>query len=101
MATGAPLGQSRRNRLYIIIGTVLALLAFLAAAFLASLPYLFPAGATGTKIVVAKSSITARTRIDESQLELAIVNPEPPEAFTSIAEVKGRGARVDIPQGEA
>jgi pilus assembly protein CpaB len=95
------MGQARRNRLYIIIGTVLALLAFLAAAVLASAPLLFPAATSGTKVVVARTSITARTRIEESQLELQVVSPEPPEAFTDIAQVKGKGARVDIPQGEA
>ena len=101
MAANSPIGRGRRSRLYIIIGTSLALLAFLAAAFLASAPYLFPAAASGIKIVVAKSSITARTRIDASQLELAVVSPEPPQAFKSIAQVAGKGARVDIPQGLA
>ena len=101
MATAAPMGRARRNRLYIIIGTVLALLAFLAAAFLASAPYLFPAQAVGTKVVVAKSTITARTRIEATQLELAVITPPPPDSFTSIAEVAGKGARVDIPQNAA
>lgn len=101
MATGAPIGRARRGRLYIVIGTVLALLAFLAAAFLASAPYLFPASAPGTKVVVAKSGITARTRIEPSELELEVINPMPPQAFTSISAVAGKGARVDIPQGEA
>ena len=101
MAANSPIGRGRRSRLYIIIGTSLALLAFLASAFLASAPYLFPAAASGIKIVVAKSSITARTRIDASQLELAVVNPEPPQAFKSISQVAGKGARVDIPQGLA
>jgi Flp pilus assembly protein CpaB len=101
VAANSPIGRGRRSRLYIIIGTTLALLAFLAAAFLASAPFLFPAAAGGTKIVVAKSSITARTRIDAAQLELAVVSPQPPEAFKSIAEVAGKGARVDIPQGLA
>jgi len=101
VAANSPIGRGRRSRLYIIIGTSLALLAFLAAAFLASAPYLFPAAASGIKIVVAKSSITARTRIDASQLELAVVSPEPPQAFKSIAQVAGKGARVDIPQGLA
>jgi len=100
VATSAPIGRGRRSRLYIVIGTVLALLAFLAAAILASAPYLFPTAAGGTKVVVARSGITARTRIETSQLELAVVNPEPPEAFTSMAQVAGKGARVDIPQGE-
>jgi Flp pilus assembly protein CpaB len=101
LAANSQIGRGRRSRLYIVIGTALALLAFLAAAFLASAPYLFPAAAGGTKIVVAKSSITARTRIDASQLELATVSPQPPEAFKSISQVAGKGARVDIPQGLA
>jgi Flp pilus assembly protein CpaB len=95
------MGRARRSRLYIIIGTVLALLAFLAAAFLASAPYLFPTQASGTRVVVAKSGITARTKIEASQLELTVINPTPPQAFTSINQVAGRGARVDIPQGAA
>jgi Flp pilus assembly protein CpaB len=99
LSANAPIGRGRRSRLYIIIGTALALLAFLAAAFLASAPFLFPTASGGSKIVVAKSSITARTRISASQLELAVVSPEPPQAFKSISQVAGKGARVDIPQG--
>ena len=101
MAANSQIGGGRRSRLYIVIGTGLALLAFLAAAFLASAPFLFPAGVAGTKIVVARSSITARTRIDASQLELAVVSPQPPQSFKSISQVAGKGARVDIPQGLA
>lgn len=101
MAVNSQIGRGRRSRLYIIIGTALALLAFLAAAFLASAPYLFPASSLGVKVVTAKSSITARTRIDASQLEMTVVNPRPPDSFTSIAAVAGKGARVDIPQGLA
>jgi Flp pilus assembly protein CpaB len=101
MATPAPMQRARRNRLYIIIGTVLALLAFLAAAFLASAPYLFPAQAIGTRVVVAKSAISARTRIEASQLEMAVINPPPPGYFSSIAQVAGKGARVDIPENAA
>ncbi len=101
MATGGQIARPRRSRAYIIIGTTLALLAFLAAAFLASAPYLFPASTTGTKIVVARTNITARTRIDASQLALAVVNPQPPQSFTSISAVASKGARVDIPAGLA
>src|SRR5919108_1767959 len=97
MATAAPIGRPRRSRLYIIIGTALALVAFLAAAGLASAPYLFPAAASGTKVVVAKSAIAARTRIDASQLTLSAVSPVPPQSFTSISQVAGKAARVDIP----
>ena len=101
MSTTAPIGRGRRSRTYIVIGTVLALLAFLAAAILASAPYIFPATASGTKVVIARSDITGRTKIETSQLELAVVNPRPPQSFTSIADVANKGARVDIPQGEA
>ena len=101
MATAAPTGGPRRSRLYIIIGTVLAVVAFLAAAGLASAPYLFPASPLGTKVVVAKTAITARTRITAADLEMSAVTPVPPQSFTSISAVAGKGARVDIPAGEA
>ena len=100
MATGTQIGRGRRSRVYIIIGTVLALLAFLAAAVIASLPYLLPAGGSGTKIVVAKNVITARTRIQASDLQLTTFSENVPDSFKSIAEVVGKGARVDIPAGD-
>jgi pilus assembly protein CpaB len=100
MAASAPIGRPRRSRLYIVIGTALALVAFLAAAALASAPYLFPATGSGTKVVVAKNNISARTRIQSSDLELTAVSPAPQQAFTSIAAVAGKGARVDIIAGE-
>lgn len=100
MATATPVGRPRRSRLYIIVGTVLAILAFLVAAGLASFPYLFPASPLGTKVVVAKSTIGARTVITSSELTLAAVSPVPPESFGSISAVAGKGARVDIPAGE-
>jgi len=74
--------------------------AFLAAATLASAPYLFPASPLGTKIVVAKSTITARTRITAADLELSAVNPLPPQSFSTLSAVVGKGARVDIPAGQ-
>ena len=100
MAVSTPIGRPRRSRLYIVIGTALALLAFLAAAALASAPYLFPATGSGTKVVVAKNNITARTRISSSDLELQSVTPTPPQSFTSLSAVSGKGARVDIVAGE-
>jgi Flp pilus assembly protein CpaB len=100
VATSSQIGRGRRSRLYIIIGTVLALLAFLAAAVLASVPYLFPAASTGTKIVVARQNISARTRIQDSDLELKGFAENVPNSFNSIADVKGKGARVDIPAGD-
>jgi pilus assembly protein CpaB len=100
MAASAPIGRPRRSRLYIIIGTALALLAFLAAAALASAPYLFPASGSGTRVVVAKTNITARTRIVSSDLELLAVTPTPPGSFTSMSAVAGKGARIDILAGE-
>ncbi len=100
MAASPQIGRPRRSRLYIVIGTALALLAFLAAAALASAPYLFPASGTGTKVVVAKSNISARTRIQASDLELQAITPTPPSSFTSMNAVAGKGARVDIIAGE-
>ena len=101
MAVSSPIGRPRRSRLYIVIGTALALLAFLAAAALASAPYLFPASGGGTKVVVAKANISARTRISSSDIELEAITPTPPDSFTSIGAVTGKGARVDIVAGEA
>jgi pilus assembly protein CpaB len=102
MATASTtIGRPRRSRLYIIVGTALALLAFLAAAALASAPYIFPAAGSGTKVVVAKTTIEARTRISASDLELIAITPTPPSAFTSIGAVAGKGATVRIIQGEA
>jgi pilus assembly protein CpaB len=100
MATSAPVGRGRRSRLYIIIGTVLAVVAFLAAASLASAPFLFPASPLGTKVVVAKTNIPARTRITAEDLTMSAISPIPPESFTNITAVVGKGARVDIPAGE-
>lgn len=102
MAVGAAtIGRPRRSRLYIVVGTALALVAFLAAAALASAPYLFPAAAGGTKVVVAKTNISARTRITSSDLELQAISPAPPSSFTSVSAVAGKGARVEIIAGEA
>jgi pilus assembly protein CpaB len=98
-STSAEVARPRRGRLYIIIGAVLAVLAFAAAAGLASLS-LLPGTTTGTRIVVAKNDIGARTKIQASDLQLSTVNPAPKQAFTSISEVAGKGARVDIPAGD-
>jgi pilus assembly protein CpaB len=100
LAISRQVGRPRRSRQYIIIGTVLAMVAFLAAAGLASAPYLFPAGPLGKKVVVAKNNIAARTRITAADVTLSAVTPIPPESFTSISDVVGKGARVDIPAGE-
>jgi Flp pilus assembly protein CpaB len=94
----AEAGRPRRGRLYIIVGAVLAVVAFGVAAGLASLP-LLQSTTTGTRIVVAKVSLTARTKIQASDLELSAYNPNPPQSFTSISAVAGKGARVDIPAG--
>jgi Flp pilus assembly protein CpaB len=98
-STSADVARPRRGRLYIIIGAVLAVLAFAAAAGLASLS-LLPGNSAGTRIVVAKNDIAARTKIQASDLQLSAVNPAPKQAFTSISEVVGKGARVDIPAGD-
>jgi pilus assembly protein CpaB len=97
MATGGTLGRPRRSRIYIIIGTALALVAFLAAAALASVPYLFPASSSATKVVVAKNAIPARTKINATDLTMSVVTPVPPQSFSSIEAVAGKAARVDIP----
>src|SRR6266567_4581104 len=94
------IGRSRRGRTYIVLGTVLAVLAFATAAGVASLPLLFSNNPTGTKVVVAKTSINARTKIQSSDLTMSVVNPVPPQAFTDVNSVAGKGARVDIPAGE-
>jgi len=98
-STSADVARPRRGRLYIIIGAVLAVLAFAAAAGLASLS-LLQGGTSGTRIVVARNDIGARTKIQASDLQLSVVNPAPKQAFTSINEVAGKGARVDIPAGD-
>ena len=74
------------------------MIAFATAAGLASLPLLHST-TSGTRVVVAKTDLTARTKIQASDLELAAVNPAPPQAFTNLNSVAGRGARVDIPAG--
>jgi pilus assembly protein CpaB len=93
-------GRRRGGRVYIIGGTILALLAFVAAAALASLPILSQS-TSGTSVVVASHDITARTKIQAGDLALKVISPTPPESFTTIAAVEGKGARVDIPAGAA
>lgn len=95
-----PLSRSRRGRTYIIIGAILAVLAFATAASIASLPLL--QGTTGgTRVVVAAHDIKARTRIQASDLTVASVNPAPPQSFPSVGDVTGKAARVDIPANAA
>jgi Flp pilus assembly protein CpaB len=95
---GAEAGRPRGGRAYIVGGTVLALVAFLAAAGVASLPLLF-SSPTGTNVVVARNNITARTKIQAGDLMLKAITPVPPESFTDMNSVAGKGARVDIPAG--
>jgi Flp pilus assembly protein CpaB len=92
------IARPRRGRLYIVVGAVLAVLAFATAAGLASLP-LFKSSTTGTRVVVARNNIPARTKIQAADLELSVINPAPPQAFLDIGAVAGKGARVDIPAG--
>ena len=96
--SGPGIGRPRRGRIYIIVGAILAVLAFGTAAAVASLP-LLASSTGGSKVVVAKNTISARTRIQASDLELKSISPTPPESFTDIATVAGKGARVDIPAG--
>ncbi len=84
--------------MYIVVGAVLAVLAFATAAAIASLP-LLQGSSSGVKVVVASHDIKARTRIQESDLTLASFNPGPPGYFTATRDVAGKGARVDIPAG--
>jgi len=90
------LARPRRGRLYIVIGAVLAVLAFATAAGIASLPYL-QSTSGGTKVVVASHDIKARTVIQESDLMLSSINPAPPGYFVAVRDVAGKAARVDIP----
>lgn len=99
IATSA-LVRPRRGRLYIVVGAVLAVLAFATAAGIASLPYI-QGSTSGTKVVVASHDIKARTVIQASDLTLASLNPAPPQAFSLIKDVTGKGARVDIPANSA
>ena len=94
----AEVSRPRRGRLYIVIGAILAVLAFAAAAGLASLS-LLQQNSGGTRVVVAKTNIVGRTKIQASDLELATINPAPPQSFTQVSAVVGKGARVDIPAG--
>ena len=94
----AEIGRPRRGRLYIVIGAILAVLAFATAAGLASIP-LLQSNTTGTKVVVAKNNINARTKIQASDLQLSAINPAPPQSFLELNAVVGKGARVDIPAG--
>lgn len=92
------LARPRRGRLYIVVGAVLAVVAFALAAGIASLP-LIQGSTAGTRLVVAAHDIKARTVISASDLTLANFSPAPPQAFTATRDVAGKGARVDIPAG--
>jgi len=98
IATSA-LARPRRGRLYIVVGAVLAVLAFALAAGIASLP-LIQGTTTGTRVVVASHDIKSRTVITASDLTIANFNPAPPEAFIAVKDVAGKGARVDLPAGQ-
>ncbi len=74
------------------------MLAFAAAAAIASLP-LLQGNTGGTKVVVAAHDIKARTLIQSSDLTLANFSPNIPNAFSAVKDVAGKGARVDIPEG--
>lgn len=98
IAGATPLSRSRRGRLYIVIGALLAVLAFVLATGIALLPSLQGTGG-GTRVVVAAHDIKARTVIHDSDLTLASINPAPPQYFGAVKDVSGKGARVDIPGG--
>src|SRR5438128_2857633 len=92
------LSRPRRGRLYLVIGAVLAVLAFATAAGIASLP-LIQGSTTGTKVVVASHDIKARTVIQASDLSLSNISQPPPQAFAAVKDVAGKGPPVDIPAG--
>jgi pilus assembly protein CpaB len=99
IATSA-LTRRRSGRLYIVVGAVLAVLAFVTATGIAFLPSL-QSTAGGIKVVVATHDIKARTLIQPSDLALSGFSPAPPQAFTVLKDVTGKSARVDIPAGSA
>jgi Flp pilus assembly protein CpaB len=93
------LSRPRRGRLYIVIGAVLAVLAFALAAGIASLP-LLQGTSGGTRVVVASHDIKARTVITAAHLSLASFNPAPPQSYNVVGQVTGKGAKVDIVGGQ-
>ena len=92
------LTRRRGGRIYIVVGAVLAVLAFGAAIAIASLP-LIQGNTSGVKVVVASHDIKARTLIQATDLTLSNFSPAPPQTFTALKDVEGKGARVDIPAG--
>lgn len=93
------LARPRRGRLYIVVGAVLAVLAFALAAGIASLP-LIQGSTGGTRVVVASHDIKARTVITAADLTLASFSPAPPQSYTAVGQVTGKGAKVDIAGGQ-
>ena len=81
------------------MGAVLAVLAFVLAAGIASLP-LIQGSTTGIKVVVASHDIKARTVIQAGDLTLSSLSPAPAQAFSAVRDVAGKGARVDLLAGE-
>ena len=94
------LTRRRSGRIYILIGALVAVLAFAVAAGIASLP-LLQSTTGGTRVVVASHDIKARTLIQASDLTLLAINPAPPQSFINVKDVEGKGARVDIPANSA
>src|SRR5437016_14541273 len=92
------LARPRRGRLYIVIGAILAVLAFATAAGIASLP-LIQGSTTGTKVVVASHDIKARTVIQASDLSLSNISQPPPQAFAAVKDVAGKGPPRGLPAG--
>src|SRR5256885_16087061 len=90
------LTRPRRGRLYVVIGAVLAVLAFATAAGIASLP-LIQGNTAGTKVVVAAHDIKARTVIQASDLTLTNLTQPPPEAFATVQDGARKSSRLDMP----
>src|SRR5450759_3011715 len=97
-SASSDVARPRRGRLYIIIGAILAVLAFAAAAGLASLS-LLQQNTAGTRVAVARNDIGARTKIQFSDLELGVINPAPNESVTEVSYATRKGARVDSSAG--
>jgi Flp pilus assembly protein CpaB len=53
----------------------------------------------GKRVVVAKTDISARNKIQASDVQMSVIAPEPKLAFYDISAVVGKGAKVDIPAG--
>jgi Flp pilus assembly protein CpaB len=87
------------GRLFVVIGTVLALVAFgLFAVLGGALVGSHTAGSQ--KVVVAAKDIPLRSVISPDQLEIEEVAPAPPGAYLTVGQVKGQAAQLNITKGQ-